>query len=277
MDELSPEARQALAALREDLPADALRARMRERVLAASVAATLGTLAAGSAKAASISSVPAASVGSGAVGGGVASMAVTKLVVILASVGSVAVGATVLQRVERARSEKHEVSLSTPAVAVAKAALSRPALERAGEAPMVSSLALPPTIEAKPSQEVPTPKPSIRSVASPHRRVERALAPARTEDAAAAFRTRRSDQTAIPGEDLPASVLSAESALLLKALTALEAGQTCRVLALLDQHEREWGPTARLALERENMRKRLLPSESDAPPLTCNAQKGTLP
>ena len=50
-DEFSPKARMALSALRQERPSDEARARVRQRVLGASVAAGAGTLIASGAKA----------------------------------------------------------------------------------------------------------------------------------------------------------------------------------------------------------------------------------
>lgn len=300
MDELSPEARVALDALRDDLPDSEARARMRQRVLTASVGAAAGTLTAGSVKAASAGAHAAgAALSAGAAGGTLASLSVTKLVLVVASLGVAGVGAGVLHRdsVRRAvPSAGHEVHAR--AEAEPRAPEAPPHFARGQSRPLRLEQAAVTAPMAEPAPRAEPVAESLQGLApKPARGARKPNQVSATREAEIASHVPREDPPALRSPNVSATPapaqahrdalepareqgLEAESALLLEALSAFEANHPCQALNVLAQHQEEFGESARLAPERERMRERIAKS-ARARHLDienrCNAPKGTLP
>ncbi len=270
-DEFSPKAQMALSALRDERPTDQARARVRDRVLAASVAVGAGTLVASGAQAATnvkaaasaTAQVAGASVGASAAGGTLASLSGPKLALVLAGLGTLGAGAGVTMM---ARSGAEQ---ARPEVAAQTA----PPATRALPAPIVSTS---PEVLAKEALREPEPTPATPTAVHPER--ARTQEPREPPARATARRTRRArEEPPASAQPAPESALRAESALLLQALALHEAGRVCQALALLDTHARKFGAHAGLAPERERMRKRFSEAGAATPSLPCYDKKGPLP
>ncbi|MFT3926062.1 MAG: hypothetical protein QM778_26195 [Myxococcales bacterium] len=277
MDELSPAARRALEALREDRPDDDTRGRMRQRVLAASLATTAGAgaLSAGTAQAASATSVGA---GAGSLGASASSFAAGgtalsagKLLLVVASLGALGTGAMLVptrhesSRVERTPSlTTHSTAAATPPLTTTEPEVLLPdehALPpefppaRAPDAALAAPSPAPLRARARSAQPIPPSQVAPASDARPH--------------------TAEPNATATQLTQASASALQAENQLLLQALRSFEADQACAALSLLERHEREFGASALLAPERQRMRARFSQRAPDS--TACNEQKGSLP
>lgn len=293
MDELSPDARSALNALREDLPDDSARDRMRQRVLAASAGVVAGTVAAGSAQAASAGaqvSSASLSAGAGAAGGALTSLSVSKLVIVMASLGAVGVGAGVLR--QDAVSSRRQADMHHTAQVIARAAPTErtapseePFILGPTAEPVVSANAGPTSSgsgrRGKPAnQRSPSPSASLgakdtevsEAVTEPVEQPAEVEGPAVPREAPPTSSLRESEGAPDLAPEAAARSLQAESALLRGALATFEAGRVCEALALLDRYQREFGESARLAPEQRRMRTRFMQTEA-----RCDAPKGTLP
>jgi hypothetical protein len=259
MSELSPEARTALGELREDLPDDQARARMRARLLAAGALAASTTLASSTAQAATVGSkLSAATVGASGLGASVMALPI-KVALVVASLTAVGVGVGVgvatLPSVARPRAQQ----APSPAIAADSRQGGRPV---PADGPLSPSIApLLPEFQAAPA-------------VSPALRVRKSLprlapAPSAAPSLDAAPAPAAADE----------SSLQLESVLLLRALEALNTGDPCAAQERLDEYARKFGASAALGSEHTRLRARLNTALRDQAfgPLTCSPKEGTLP